>query len=112
ADARAFYERWYTPNNAVVVVGGRVTMAEAKALAERTYGRVASRPLPARTVVQEPKRVAETRIEMASDRVRQPYVNRAYIAPSLFSGDTKHAYPLEVLATIMGSGVASRLNRA
>ncbi len=112
ADARAFYERWYTPNNAVVVVGGRVTMAEAKALAERTYGRVASRPLPARTVVQEPNRVAETRVEMASDRVRQPYVNRAYIAPSLFSGDTKHAYPLEVLATIMGSGVASRLNRA
>jgi zinc protease len=112
ADARAFYERWYTPNNAIVVVGGRVTMAEAKPLAERTYGRIAARPLPERTVVQEPARVAETRIEMASDKVRQPYVNRAYIAPSLFNGDTKHAYPLEVLAVVMGSGVSSRLNRA
>ncbi|BBK45239.1 peptidase M16 [Allostella vacuolata] len=112
ADARAFYEHWYAPNNAIVVVGGRVTMAEARPLAERTYGRVAARPLPPRTVVQEPSRVAETRIEMASDRVRQPYVNRAYIAPSLLNGDTRHAYPLEVLATIMGSGVSSRLNRA
>jgi zinc protease len=111
-DARQFYEHWYAPNNAIVVVGGRVTMAEAKALAERTYGKIPSRPLPPRAVLQEPHRVAETRIEMASDRVRQPYVNRAYIAPSLFNGDTKHAYPLEVLATIMGSGVASRLNRA
>ncbi|BBK34636.1 zinc protease [Stella humosa] len=112
ADARAFYERWYAPNNAIVVVGGRVTMAEARPMAERTYGRIAARPLPPRTVVQEPARVAETRIEMASERVRQPYVNLAYIAPSLFTGDTRHAYPLEVLATIMGSGVSSRLNRA
>ena len=112
ADAREFYRHWYAPNNAVVVIGGRVTMAEARAIADRTYGRIAARPLPPRTVVQEPTRVAETRIEMASDRVRQPYVNRAYIAPSLLSGDTRHAYPLEVLATIMGSGVASRLNRA
>ncbi|WP_374440175.1 M16 family metallopeptidase [Stella sp.] len=112
ADARAFYQRWYAPNNAIVVVGGRVTMAEAKPLAERTYGRIPARPLPDRDVVQEPTRVAETRIELASDKVRQPYVNRAYVAPSLFSGDARHAYPLEVLAVVMGSGVSSRLNRA
>lgn len=112
ADARTFYERWYTPNNAIVVLSGRVTMAEAKPLAERTYGRVAARPLPQRAVLQEPARVAETRIELASEKVRQPYVNRAYIAPSLFSGDARHAYPLEVLAVVMGSGVSSRLNRA
>ncbi|MGE0716183.1 MAG: M16 family metallopeptidase [Alphaproteobacteria bacterium] len=112
ADVRQFYDRWYAPNNAIVVVGGATTMAEARAIAERTYGRIPARPLPERTVTTEPPRVAETRVEMTSDRVRQPYVSRAYMAPSLLSGEAKHAYPLEVLATVLGSGAASRLNRA
>ncbi|MCC7272134.1 MAG: insulinase family protein [Alphaproteobacteria bacterium] len=112
ADARAFYERWYAPNNAIVVVGGAVTMATARPIAERTYGRIAARPVPPRKVNSEPPRVSETRLEMTSDRVRQPYVSRAYMAPSIITGETEHAYPLEVLATIMGSGVSSRLNRA
>ena len=45
------YKHYYTPNNAVVVLSGRVTMAEAKPLAERTYGRVAARRLRERGVV-------------------------------------------------------------
>src|SRR3984885_147323 len=40
-DALAFYRRFYTPNNAVVVIAGDVTGAEVKALAEKTYGQVA-----------------------------------------------------------------------
>src|SRR5438552_5200937 len=39
-DALAFYKRFYTPNNAILVVAGDVTAAEVKALAEETYGRV------------------------------------------------------------------------
>src|SRR5882672_1884408 len=40
-DALAFYKRFYTPNNAVVVVAGDVTGDEVKALTEKTYGKVA-----------------------------------------------------------------------
>src|SRR5580692_9637369 len=39
-DALAFYKRFYTPNNAVLVIAGDVTGAEVKALAEKTYGQV------------------------------------------------------------------------
>ena len=42
-DALAFYRRFYTPNNAVVVVAGDVTPDEVKADAEATYGKVAQR---------------------------------------------------------------------
>ena len=40
-DALAFYRRFYTPNNAILVVAGDVTADEVKALAEETYGKVA-----------------------------------------------------------------------
>jgi len=40
-DALAFYRRFYTPNNAVVVVAGDVTGDEVRTMAERTYGQVA-----------------------------------------------------------------------
>ena len=40
-DALAFYRRFYTPNNAIVVVAGDVTPEEVKADAEETYGKVA-----------------------------------------------------------------------
>ena len=40
ADALAFYKRFYTPNNAILVVAGDVTADEVKTLAEETYGKV------------------------------------------------------------------------
>ncbi len=43
-DALAFYRRFYTPNNAIVVVAGDVTPEEVKADAEDTYGKVAVAP--------------------------------------------------------------------
>ena len=50
-DALAFYRRFYTPNNAVLVVAGDVTTEEIRTLAEATYGKVRQgrrdRPAPA-----------------------------------------------------------------
>ena len=42
-DALAFYRRFYTPNNAIVVIAGDVTPEEVKADAEETYGKIAPR---------------------------------------------------------------------
>ena len=39
-EALAFYKRFYTPNNAVLVIAGDVTTDEVQALAEETYGKV------------------------------------------------------------------------
>ncbi len=45
-DALAWYQRWYAPNNATVVVVGDVDAARVFRLAERHYGRLKPRPLP------------------------------------------------------------------
>ena len=66
ADALAFYETWYAPNNAVLVVAGDVTAEEVRRLAEDTYGAIPSRPVPDRVALRggEPPQRAARRIEM------------------------------------------------
>lgn len=111
-DALAFYRTWYAPNNATLVIAGAVTADEVRPLAEQFYGPIPSRPVPARVRVTEPEHVAAVRLEMTSDRVRQPNWSRRYLAPSYHSGDPKQPYALQLLTEILGGGETSRLNRS
>jgi zinc protease len=110
-DALAFYGSWYAPNNAVLVVAGDTGTAEVQALAERFFGPVPARPLPPRVRVAEPERRAAARLEMKSARAAQPRWSRSYLASSYRAGDTSDAYPLQVLAEIVGGGASSRFYR-
>jgi zinc protease len=111
-DALEFYRRFYTPNNAVVVVAGDVTAAEVKALAEKTYGAVArvAEP-PPRLRPREPVPVAVRQLTMADDRVAQPSVQRSYLVPSTTTAKSGEAEALDILAHVLGSGETSRLYR-
>ncbi|MEK0084227.1 M16 family metallopeptidase [Benzoatithermus flavus] len=111
-DALDFYRRWYTPNNAILIVAGDITAEELRPLAERTYGRIAPRELPPRVRVAEPPQHAERRVVLHHERVRQPSFVRSYLAPSFNSEGKEHAYALEVLAEILGGGGTSRLYRS
>jgi zinc protease len=110
-DALDFYRRWYTPNNAILVVAGDTTAEELRPLAERTYGRIPARDLPPRQRVVEPPQHAARRITLHHERVRQPSLVRSYLAPSFASAGREHAYALEVLSEILGGGGTSRLFR-
>ncbi|HZS82463.1 MAG TPA: pitrilysin family protein [Stellaceae bacterium] len=112
ADALAFYRTWYHPNNAVLVVSGDVTVDEVRRLAEKYYGPIPAQPVPPRLRVKEPPRVAAARLEFRSPEVAQANWTRSYLAPSYTGGETKYAYPLQVLAEIVGGGATSRLYRA
>jgi zinc protease len=112
ADAVAFYERWYHPNNAILVVSGDADPGEVRRLAERYYGPIPAAALPPRERVAEPPHVAATRLESRSDRVAQPQWSRSYLAPSYTGGETRYAYPLQVLTEILGGGATSRLHRS
>lgn len=109
ADADAFYRKWYMPNNAILVIAGDVSAAEVRPLAEQYFGPIPSRPPPLRARVEEPRHYAATRLEMKSARAAQPRWSRSYLAPSYRLGETTHAYPLQVLAEILGGGASARL---
>jgi zinc protease len=112
-DAIAWYQRWYAPNNAVLIVSGDISAAELRPLAERYYGVIPSRPVPQRLRPQEPPPQAERRVTLRDARVAQPEFSRAWLAPSHHSATGReHAYALEVLADIVGGGQTSRLSRA
>ncbi len=111
--ALAFYQRYYAPDNAILVVAGDVDPAEVRRLAETHYGPVAPSGAPRAVRPQEPPHLAPRRIEMRDARVRQPYVQRQYLVPSRVSGGAEDAAALSILAEVLGgSGVTSRLSRA
>jgi len=103
ADALAFYETYYAPNNAILVVAGDVVAADVQALAEKYFGPLkASADLPVRQRVTEPPQLAERRLKFADERVAQPYVTRSYLAPERNAGDQKDAAALTILAELLG----------
>lgn len=110
-DALAFYRRYYAPNNALLVVAGDVTADEVKALAEKTYGKVARADTPPRNRPQEPEPEAERRVSLADARVAQPSFQRSYLVPSDRTAAPGEAEALEVLAQILGGGQTGRLYR-
>ena len=109
ADARAFYDRWYAPNNAILIVAGDITAAELRPLAEATYGQVPARDVPVRNRAHEPEPRAARTIEMRHERVRQPSLSIHYLAPSYGDGPRDQIYALQVLNVILGGGTMSRL---
>lgn len=110
-DALAFYKRFYTPNNAILVVAGDVEPAEVKALAEATYGKVERRADTAlRDRPQEPTPRAERRLVLADPRVGQPSLGRTYLVPS-YRMDKKESVALDVLSQVLGGGATGRLYR-
>ncbi|HLI22277.1 MAG TPA: pitrilysin family protein, partial [Stellaceae bacterium] len=108
-DEQDFYKRWYAPNNAVVVISGDATVDEVKALAERYYGVIPARPVPVRRRVEEPPKVAAATLTMKSPRISDVEWSRQWLAPSYRKGDTQYAYPLQVLAEVLGGSAASPL---
>jgi zinc protease len=111
-DALDSYRKWYAPNNAILVVAGDAGMPEVRAAADQYFASIPSRPLPRRARVEEPQHHAAIRLEMKSARAAQPHWSRSYLAPSYHGGETTQAYPLEVLAEVIGGGASSRLYRA
>ena len=103
ADAVAFYKANYAPNNAILVVAGDVTVDQVKAMAERHFGGVAaSDAIVPRVRPSEPPQLAPRRIAMVDERVAEPYVTRAYLAPERNPGDQKKAAAMVLLAELLG----------
>lgn len=111
-DALDYYGRFYTPENAILVVAGDVTQATVKALAEETYGKVPRRNrAPQRQRHKEPPGVTERSVTLTDAKVEQPTAYRLYLAPSHNTASGNDAYALEVLDHVLGSSNASIFQR-
>src|SRR5262249_1393010 len=111
-EALAFYRRFYTPNNAVVVIAGDVDVAEVKALAEKFYAPVTPLgPSGPRIRPREPTPGAVRHVTLADPRGAQPSLQRSYLVPSYATAKPGEAEALDVLSNILGNGSTSRFYR-
>ncbi len=117
ADLRAWYQRWYGPNNAIVVVVGDVQPDAVYALAKKHFG-----PLVASEIAPPKNRpeIAQNgtkRVVLNNDKARVPYLVMAYKAPVLAQAmrgegvDQWEPYALDVLAAMLTGDDSARLKR-
>lgn len=108
-DLRAWYERWYAPNNATLVVVGDVEPDKIYELAQKYYGAIKpseniAPPKPQIEVEQKGLRTLKVKAP-----AELPYILMGYKTPSLLSTKDKwEPYALEVLASILDGGNSSR----
>jgi zinc protease len=112
-DAFTYYQRFYTPENAILVVAGDTDVAEVRSFAEATYGLIAARgETPVRKRPAEPDPRAARRVALSDPRVRQPSLRRGWLTPTYLSGEPAEVFALELAAEILGGGTTSRLYRS
>ncbi len=102
-DLKAFFKRWYGPNNAVLTIGGDIDVAKTKAWVKKYFGEI-----PAGPAVEEPEpqpvTLNETRYVTLEDKVHLPLLQITY--PTVYGRHEDEA-PLDVLADILGGGKTS-----
>jgi zinc protease len=111
-DALAYYHRFYTPENAILVVAGDVDPAAVIELAGEIYGAIPARgEAPKRSRPREPEPRAHRLVTLADEKVEQPSHQSVFLAPSYKTAEPGEAEALEVLAHLLGGGPTSLLFR-
>lgn len=110
ADLQAWYQRWYAPNNATLVVVGDVEAEEVFKLAQQYFAPLkTSELLPLKPQTEIPQ-LGERRMTIKLP-AKLPYVMMGYKVPSLNTAtDAQEAYALEVLSGVLDGGSSARLS--
>ena len=110
-DARAWYRRWYAPNNAVLIVTGDVNAEDVVRLAKKYYGPIARKALPLRKAQDEPAQAGIRRVNLKAP-AELPYIAMAWHAPRLVDIERDDdTYALDVLAGVLDGHDGARLSR-
>ncbi len=110
-DVRRWYEQWYAPNNATLVVVGDVDPQQVLALAKTYFGSLPSRETPPLRATPEIPQRGERRITVKVP-AEIPYIVLGYKVPVLkTAAQSWEPYALEVLSGILDGGDSARLSR-
>jgi zinc protease len=104
-EIRAFYDRYYQPNNALLVAAGDFKGAELLEKIKKTFGAIPKGPEPPPVLSTEPPQNGERRV-IVRKQAELPIVYMGFHAPNYTSPD---AAALDLLSTVLSSGRASRL---
>jgi zinc protease len=109
-DAKAWHDRYYAPNNAIMVVTGDVDAERVHQLAQKHFGKIKPRAVPLTRPQEEPPQRGIKRVIVKAP-AENPYVALAFRAPTLRDvekDDDVHA--LDVLSAVLDGYDNARLN--
>jgi len=108
-----FYEKYYGPQNAVLIVAGNVTVDEVREMAEQIYGAIAPRGVKNRQLRPiEPEQIAARRIIREDVLVTNANFARLYPVAALSEETLREANAVSLLMQVLGNGIKSRLYQA
>jgi zinc protease len=114
ADAREWYDRWYAPNNAILVIVGDVDTNEVFRLAQKNYGTIPKHtllPFNARKPQIEPLQTGTKRIIVKAP-AELPYLMMGYHTPTIKNVmEDWEPYALEILEGVLDGHASARLNK-
>ena len=106
-EVKAFFYRFYAPNNAVLAVTGNISWEEAVRLTEKWFGPIPRRNVPVRQLPQEPVQTQERRQVVK----RSVPLDALFMAYHMCSRGHPDYYAFDILSDILSNGRSSRLNR-
>ena len=101
-----WYNTYYSPNNAVLVISGKFSVYKAKKLINKYFGHLAPKKQPIERKVDEPKQSSTRSRKVSEKEVQVPSAIIAYLGPPLGS---REFYALEIINHVLGSGESSLL---
>lgn len=108
-DVKKWYQNWYTPNNAVLIIVGDVDAENALRQVQKYFGDIPSRTTPPRNDVLEFDRVGYRHMEL-NLAVKVPNLYMAWNVRSLATAkNPQDAYALTIIKNVLDSGISSRL---
>jgi zinc protease len=107
-DVKAFFQKHYIPNNAILVVAGKVTVNEVKLLAEKWFGPIPAGIKPLRNLPVEPVQAEDRRMEIQADVP----ANRVYIAYPVVGRYDSGYHAIDLLSDLLGRNESSYLYNA
>lgn len=102
---RSFYEKYYVPNNAILVLAGDIQTSKAKSLVKKYYGDLKARPLSRAKIPPEPPQKIQYNAKLKQD-VQSITYNVSFQAVPQGHPDM---YALDLAAQILGASSSSRL---
>lgn len=107
-DVEGFYQQFYAPNNAILILSGDINYETAQDLARKYYGEIPKREVGKKAEFAILNKNSSTKMEMKLPQVNATRFAKGYIVPSL-SQDKPMAYALAVLSKYLGEGETSKL---
>lgn len=111
-DAQEWYQHWYSPKNAVVVIAGDVDPKVVLSIAEKTYGKVPAKEIAERKLQVEPTQRGIRRFSLKAP-AENTVIYMGWRVPTLKPEkfEEREPYALDVLAGILDGNANARLNR-